>query len=60
MVSLRGAFARRNQVVGLAKSVGHQQLPALYDQIVVDFYFKPYACVAPWVELKKSAVRVSR
>ena len=31
----------RNQVVGLAKSVGHQQVPALYDQVVGDFYFKP-------------------
>ncbi len=31
----------RNQVVDLAKSVGHQQVPALYDQVVGDFYFKP-------------------
>jgi uncharacterized caspase-like protein len=31
----------RNQVVELAKSVGHQQVPALYDQVVGDFYFKP-------------------
>lgn len=30
----------RNQVVDLAKSVGHEQVPALYDQVVGDFYFK--------------------
>jgi hypothetical protein len=31
----------RNQVVELAKSVGHEQVPALYDQAVGDFYFRP-------------------
>ena len=30
----------RNEVVSLAKSVGHEQTPALYDQAVGDFYFK--------------------
>ena len=30
----------RNQVVDLAKSVGHNQVPALYDQVVGEFYFK--------------------
>ena len=29
----------RNQVVGLANSVGHEQVPAIYDQVVGDFYF---------------------
>jgi uncharacterized caspase-like protein len=31
----------RNQVVDMARSVGHEQVPALYDQVVGDFYFKP-------------------
>lgn len=30
----------RNEVVRLAKSVGHDQTPALYDQAVGDFYFR--------------------
>jgi hypothetical protein len=30
----------RNEVVRLARSVGHQQTPALYDQAVGDFYLK--------------------
>lgn len=30
----------RNQVVELAKSVGHEQVPALYDQSVGEFYFR--------------------
>ena len=30
----------RNEVVTLAKSVGHEQTPALYDQAVGDFLFK--------------------
>lgn len=30
----------RNEVVNLAKSVGHEQTPALYDQAVGEFYFK--------------------
>lgn len=30
----------RNEVVTLAKSVGHEQTPALYDQAVGEFYFK--------------------
>lgn len=29
----------RNEVVNLAKSVGHDQVPAIYDQVVGDFYF---------------------
>jgi uncharacterized caspase-like protein len=29
----------RNEVVGLARSVGHDQVPAIYDQVVGDFYF---------------------
>lgn len=31
----------RNQVVELAKSVKHDQVPAIYDQVIGDFYFKP-------------------
>jgi hypothetical protein len=30
----------RKEVVSLAKSVGHEQVPALYDQTVGEFYFK--------------------
>jgi hypothetical protein len=29
----------RNQVVELAKSAGHEQVPALYDQTLGDFFF---------------------
>ena len=29
----------RTEVVELAKSVGHEQVPAIYDQVVGDFYF---------------------
>lgn len=31
----------RNEVAELAKSVGHEQVPAIYDQVLGDFYFKP-------------------
>lgn len=31
----------RNEVVTLAKGVGHEQTPALYDQAVGEFYFVP-------------------
>ena len=31
----------RDEVVRLAKSVGHDQVPALYDQTIGDFYFRP-------------------
>lgn len=30
----------RTEVVNLAKSVGHDQVPAIYDQVVGEFYFK--------------------
>jgi hypothetical protein len=30
----------RNEVVRLAKTVGHEQTPALYDQAVGEFYFR--------------------
>ena len=30
----------RAEVVGLAKSVGHDQVPAIYDQVVGEFYFR--------------------
>jgi chemotaxis protein histidine kinase CheA len=29
----------RNEVVRIAKSVGHEQVPAIYDQVVGEFYF---------------------
>jgi hypothetical protein len=29
----------RNQVVELAKRAGHEQVPALYDQTLGDFFF---------------------
>jgi hypothetical protein len=31
----------RKKVVEAAKSVGHEQVPAIYDQVVGDFYFLP-------------------
>ena len=31
----------RQRVVTLARSVGHEQVPALYDQAIGEFYFKP-------------------
>jgi len=31
----------RQRVVDLARSVGHEQVPALYDQAIGEFYFKP-------------------
>jgi hypothetical protein len=31
----------RSRVVELAKSVGHEQVPAIYDQVVGEFYFSP-------------------
>jgi uncharacterized caspase-like protein len=30
----------RNEVVSAAKSIGHEQVPAIYDQVVGDFYFR--------------------
>jgi hypothetical protein len=30
----------RNEVVRLARSVGHEQTPALYDQAIGEFYFR--------------------
>jgi hypothetical protein len=32
--------AVREKVVQIARSVGHDQVPAIYDQVVGDFYFK--------------------
>jgi len=31
----------RNEVVRLARSVGHEQTPALYDQAIGEFFFAP-------------------
>jgi hypothetical protein len=36
----------RDQVVRLAKSVNHEQVPALYDQTIGEFYFVPRAAGA--------------
>ena len=30
----------RRKVVDLARTVGHEQVPAIYDQIVGDFYLR--------------------
>jgi len=30
----------RNQVVEMAKSVNQEQVPAIYDQVIGEFYFK--------------------
>jgi uncharacterized caspase-like protein len=30
----------RTEVVGLAKSIGHEQVPAIYDQVVGEFFFR--------------------
>jgi hypothetical protein len=30
----------RAEVVELARSVGHEQVPAIYDQAIGDFYFR--------------------
>jgi len=40
----------RDQVVALARSVGHEQVPAIYDQTIGDFYFVPAVAAAPRVE----------
>jgi len=37
----------RNQVAELAKSVGHEQVPAIYDQVLGEFYFYQNASIAP-------------
>jgi hypothetical protein len=29
----------RNEVVELARSIGHEQVPAIYDQVVGEFFF---------------------
>ena len=29
----------RNEVARLAKTIGHDQVPAIYDQVLGDFYF---------------------
>jgi putative multiple sugar transport system substrate-binding protein len=37
----------REEVVRLAKGVGHEQVPAIYDQALGEFYFVPGAAAAP-------------
>jgi uncharacterized caspase-like protein len=39
----------RDQVVRLAKNVHHEQVPALYDQAIGEFYFKPGTAQEPTV-----------
>ena len=36
----------RDQVVALARSVGHEQVPAIYDQSIGDFFFVPASTTA--------------
>jgi formylglycine-generating enzyme required for sulfatase activity len=54
----------RDQVVAMAKSVGHQQVPALYDQAIGEFYFRPpirgeqTAPVAPAAAAQPAPVRL--
>jgi len=31
----------RAEVARLARSIGHEQVPAIYDQVIGDFYFTP-------------------
>ena len=37
----------RQEVVSLAKSVGHEQVPALYDQTIGEFFFRPAIAAPP-------------
>jgi len=37
----------RQEVVAMAKTVGHEQVPALYDQTVGEFYFSPAVAGSP-------------
>jgi hypothetical protein len=30
----------RNEVVETARTIGHEQVPAIYDQVVGEFYFR--------------------
>jgi hypothetical protein len=30
----------RTEVVNLAKTIGHEQVPAIYDQVIGEFFFK--------------------
>jgi len=30
----------RNEVVEIARTIGHEQVPAIYDQVVGEFYFR--------------------
>src|ERR1700722_12895249 len=45
----------RNQVVSLARGVNHEQVPALYDQSIGDFYFVPGNSVPTKLDNTKSA-----
>ena len=45
----------RNQVVSLARGVNHEQVPALYDQSIGDFYFVPGNPVPPKLDNTQSA-----
>jgi len=46
----------RQEVVAMAKSIGHEQVPALYDQTVGEFYFTPALASAPVVRAQEIAM----
>jgi formylglycine-generating enzyme required for sulfatase activity len=47
----------RQEVVSLAKSVGHEQVPALYDQTVGEFYFTPAVAGGPAARAPEAAAQ---
>jgi len=49
----------RQEVVSLAKSVGHEQVPALYDQAVGEFYFTPAVASATAVRASEVAAPIA-
>lgn len=49
----------RQEVVSLAKSVGHEQVPALYDQTVGEFYFTPAIAGAMPARVSEAAAPVA-
>lgn len=46
----------RQEVVAMAKSIGHEQVPALYDQTVGEFYFTPAVAGATAVRAQEAAM----
>jgi formylglycine-generating enzyme required for sulfatase activity/uncharacterized caspase-like protein len=49
----------RQEVVTLAKAVGHEQVPALYDQTVGEFYFTPAVAGATAVRASEVAAPIA-